>query len=377
MRNKSKILFGVMLLLVVLVVVVFVFIWYHRKPILIGYSSNLTGTSSEIAVEGMYGAMMAVQEVNKSGGIKGREIKLIIKDDGNTEKTALEADKELVSQGVKAIIGHSISGVFGLSFSYINSIGMVMVSPSISSSDFAHQNDYFYTMVPISEYQSERISQALTDYHYKKTGYLYQKENERYSKGFVEDTAKYLKKQNLNPTFMEYYSQKDEDSFQKAANLIVNSEIDSLVISGPAYDVARFAQILYSKHIKLPIFTSTWSMSTELLSIAGPAAEGIFTINSYDSASDTSDYKEFYRKYKELYNEEPTFSSVYSYEGCMLLLKALKESAGFDGVDIKAAIESNSSFVGLQGDVSLDENGDAHRNMYLFEVVNGEFERVD
>lgn len=365
------------LIALLLISLITVLVGCEKKPIFIGYSSNLTGTSSEIAVEGMYGAMMAVNEINEEGGINGREVQLVIKDDGNSDETALKTDKELVEQGVCAIIGHSISGVAGLTIPYINSIEMVMVSPTISSTNFAYQDDFFFSMVPVSTYQSKRISEAILDYNYHKTGYLYQIENERYSKSFVEDVQERLEVQGLSSSFISDYSQADEETYDQAIDLILSSDIDSLVIAGAAYDVARFAQILFSKDVHLPIFTSTWAMSSELLSIAGPAAEGIYSINSYDNSSISEDFKAFYDQYMDLYQEEPTFASVYSYEGTMMLLRALMKSDSFKGSDIKKAMESNSSFEGLQGDVTLDEYGDAHRTMYLFKVVNGKYERVD
>lgn len=55
----------------------------------------------EAGLQGGYirdGAMIAVEEINNKGGINGRPISLIIKDDKNTDKGITVADKELIDE---------------------------------------------------------------------------------------------------------------------------------------------------------------------------------------------------------------------------------------------------------------------------------------
>jgi len=139
----------------------------EKKPIIIGFSGNLTGTSSEIAVDSMYGAQMAVSKINQANGINGHLIEFIIEDDGETVKTAREADKRLVEKGACAIIGHNISGVEEESFKGTNQDHVVMISPTISSPDFFGVNDYFYTMVTESTYETKYISEFMEKQKYK------------------------------------------------------------------------------------------------------------------------------------------------------------------------------------------------------------------
>ncbi len=367
----------VTMIMTLFLIALFLFSGCTKKPIKIGFTGNLTGTSSEIAVQGMYGTMLAVEEINAQGGINGRSIELIVEDDGGSDATAVEADKKLIEAGVSAIIGHMISGVAGKAVPYINEAEMIMISPTISSSQFAYKDDYFYSMVPISEFQSVRIVQALNDYDYKRIGYLYQLENERYSLGFVNDIISGMSVTDITPTFIEGFSLVEESVFNENLDQILTSNVEALVIAGPAYDVARFAQVLYSKNQTLPIFTSTWAMGSDLIEIAGPAADGIFTINSYDSSSATDTFITFENNYMNKYGETPTFASVYAYEGMMMLKNAMEACDKITGPNIKRALTENSSFSGLQGTVTLDEFGDAHREMFLFQVENSRYKRID
>ena len=349
----------------------------EKKPIIIGFSGNLTGTSSEIAIDSMYGAQMAVSKINQANGIKGRPIELIIEDDGETVKTAREADKKLVEKGACAIIGHNISGVEEESFKGTNQDHIVMISPTISSSDFFGLNDYFYTMVTESTYETQYISQFMEKQNYKKIGYLYQLNNETYSRTFVKNTQAPLLKAGFSTAFMEGYAIADKKDFDKTMSLIRNSGIDALVIAGSAYDVAYYAQEMYKYNCMVPIYTSTWAMSEDLISIAGPAAEGIYSINTYDSHSASQSFRDFENDYVQAYGSSPTFAAVYSYEAVMLLAKAIENSDSTSSEDIKKSLDKISVFTGLQEDIKINEFGDAIRQMHLFQVQNQSFVKVD
>lgn len=80
-----------------------------QEPILIGFSANLTGTYSDLGVQGRNGASLALERINEEGGVAGRKLRLLARDDGNTAQQARQADRDLIANGVVAIIGHMTS----------------------------------------------------------------------------------------------------------------------------------------------------------------------------------------------------------------------------------------------------------------------------
>ena len=348
-----------------------------KEPITIGFTANLTGTGSEVAVTGMYGALTAVQLINEQGGIDGREVVLIIEDDNNSVSGARNADQRLIEQGALGIVGHMMSGVASESIDYINKQKVVMVSPTISSSNFSGKDDYFYTLMPISEYQSARISKGIMDKGFTKTGFLYQLENNMFAESMVDDTIVFYEDLDHKVVFKESYSYIHEASFKRVIDKIEAEGVDSLVIAGSAFDVAKYAQMMAIKGLKIPIFTSTWTMSPDLMAVGGPTTEGIYTVNAFDSSNSSQAFETFTKAYEATYGTVPIFSSVYAYEATNLLLEAIKASDSMDGPSIKAAMTGLRELDGLQGDISINEYGDATREVFLFQVKNGEFVKVD
>ena len=80
-----------------------------EAPIKVGFVGPLSGRLSVLGVAGRNGATLAVEETNGMGGVNGRPVELIVRNDEQDEKKALKADKDLLNENVVAIIGHMTS----------------------------------------------------------------------------------------------------------------------------------------------------------------------------------------------------------------------------------------------------------------------------
>lgn len=347
-----------------------------REPIKVGFSGNLTGTGSELGTNAMYGAYLAVEEVNERGGIDGRTIELVVQNDGNDINTAVEADKELIEEGVAGIIGHLLSGNGQLSIPYINENKTIMVSPTISSSAYAGQNDYFYTMMPVSLYQSLALSSALISHERTDIGLLYNEPNKAYAKPLVDNLEQDYLNHSGNVVFKAPLDTSIEADFDRTVELITDSDIDALVIVSPGFDTAKIIQRLSAYEDELPIYLPVWGMTNELLSNAGPLANGIYAINHYDAHNQGSKFTLFKDTYTQKYGSEPAFGAMFSYEATMFLLQGIEAAGSTDSKDIKKALDEIDTFDGLLGDVLIDEYGDAQRDMFLFQVQDETFIKV-
>ena len=82
----------------------------RHKPILVGYSTDLTGTCGEIEVEMRDGAQVAADLIDEQCGINGRPVKLIVIVNKGDPELDSPVDDVFVDQSVVAIIGHVTSG---------------------------------------------------------------------------------------------------------------------------------------------------------------------------------------------------------------------------------------------------------------------------
>ena len=75
------------------------------KPVKIGFAGGLTGRLADLGTGGRDGALLATEDLNAAGGIKGARVELLVRDDKSDVQTALEVDRELLDAGVVAIVG--------------------------------------------------------------------------------------------------------------------------------------------------------------------------------------------------------------------------------------------------------------------------------
>src|SRR5512141_700268 len=81
------------------------------EPIRVGMVSGLTGRHSDLGISSRNGATLAISEINDAGGIAGRRLELVVRDDGQDPEHARRAVSELVHAGVVAMIGHVTSSM--------------------------------------------------------------------------------------------------------------------------------------------------------------------------------------------------------------------------------------------------------------------------
>lgn len=340
------------------------------QPIKIGFVGSITGVNSELSISGMYGVQMAVEEINSKGGIKGRNIELIIKDDKNNPKTALEVDKQLVEENCDVIVGHFTSGVISEVVPYINSQKKLLLSPTISTDVLNDKDDYFIRACPVVDRQSEALFKLLVKDGKKNVLIVYNTENKAYAENFHNDIVKLNNiAKSFNVTSLPFSKKTpllDEKNFEK----IKSANPDAIVIIAASDDTANFCQNLEKRNINAQKYLSTWAMTNDLFSHAGKTIEQAKGVNFIDLNSKEKMYIEFKNKFIKKYGISPDFSAVYSYESIYILKQSMEGAKDFSSDKIKRELLAIKTFRGLQGEISINKYGDCIRKTYIYRIEN-------
>lgn len=87
-----------------------------EDPMVVGAAFSLSGPAADIGAQAEEGALMAVEDINAEGGVLGRCLELILKDDGGDPTKASQVTRELVDQDeVSFIVGPFLSSAIGSS----------------------------------------------------------------------------------------------------------------------------------------------------------------------------------------------------------------------------------------------------------------------
>lgn len=373
---KSKKLFSTLVLLSVTVLCLSSCL--AQKPVLIGFVASLTGSTSELGVNGRNGLLMAVEEVNAAGGVNGKAVEVVIKDDQNNPEVGLAVDRELQEAGISFIVGHMTSNMATLSVPFVNSQDMLMINPTMSATTLFGQDDHVIGVISPNSDQAAVIKESMVkDSVGKRVAVIYESQNLAYTGTVKDGIAQEIAPVGGQIIYEEAFLASNSTNYLDIAKRVLSTQSDSIVILASSFDAAMFCQQFYKLNNQTPIYLAAWSMNNDLLLQGGAAVEGVTITSLIDLESQAPAYMAFRDNYLKKYGAEPTFAAVYTYEATMLLLNTVAETANPNPETVKQAILQKGIYPGLQNEITIDGYGDASRTIYEYVVKNGQFTKAE
>ncbi len=347
-----------------------------QEPIKIGFIGPLTGKFSDIGIGGRDGAILAIEEENKKGGINGRKIVLIVKDDMQDQNIAIKKDKELIEEGVVAIIGHMTSQMSVSVMPFINKKKIVLISPTTSSNSLTGIDDYFLRVIPPNIYECKRLAH----YAYEKMGIrkisvIYDVVNLEYTGGYFDTFKGYFESLGGTIICVRPFKSRDHVRYREIINDIIDYQPDGVLIIANSVDSAMLCQHLRLAGSKAKVILAGWAMTEDFIRHGGDAIEGVIFCHPFFIMSKSPKAQDFMKRFRKRFGYSPNFAAAKGYEAAKIIIKALKKN--LDPSKIKDTIINIKRFEGLDGDFIIDRFGDPKRKLYLITVKNGEFIRVE
>ncbi len=343
-----------------------------RDLILIGFVGELSGRGADLGISGRDGAILAVEQQNLAGGINGREIRLIIRDDQHDPQIAARVDNELIDEGVVAIIGHMTSAMSIVGVKIANERGVLMVSPTANTNELSGMDDNFFrinaSIVELSRqmarnvYESKELCKTFIIYDVNNLAFTsdgmagYCSEYEALG-GQVVGTAEFASGSGVN--------------FTELASKVVAAKPDCLFLLSNAMDTAMVCQQLAKTTFSVQVVTSEWSATNQLLQFGGRAVEELFALSAIDRTCQIPKYLRFIEAFRKRFNREPGFASCLSYDATRIVLDALAQND--DPATLKSTLLKIRTFQGLQSEIRFDDNGDATRKLFPLTIRDGRF----
>ena len=347
-----------------------------ENPIKVGFVGGLTGRLSDLGTAGRNGVILAVEEINSRGGINGRPVELITKNDKQDPEEALRVDRELIDEGAVAIIGHMTSAMSMAVLPFMNKEKVLMISPTTSTNKLTGIDDYFIRVMPPNKSETDHLaSHAFKVMGLKKMAAIYDLSNRGYGEGFLNNFRDEFKGLGGKIIHTETFASGKDADFVKSAGSLLKSDPDGVLVVTGGLDAAMISQRIRMTGSKIPIISCGWAMTADLIHDGGPAVEGVIFSQLLNRESRQKAYLEFRKKFEERFGEAPNFAAAHGYEAALALFKALSKNA--DPQELKAAILQQGIFEGVQGDFKVDKYGDPQRKRFLIIVKNGKFQTAE
>jgi len=344
----------------------------ERKPIRVGYIGGLTGRHYDLGISGRNGAIMAVDRINEEGGINGRKIKLIVRDDKQESETAKRAVRELIDEGVVAIIGHMTSSMSKETLPIVNKNNIVMISPTTSSSYFEKKDDNFFMLYPSTSKGAKLFSKYIyNEMGLRRVAVIYDISNRTYSESWYENFRSEFQKRSGKIVTARTFTSGEERSLFEIARELIDKKPEGILIIANALDTALICQQVRKINKKIALMTSEWAFTSDVLKQGGSAVEGVVFIEKINLESEDPRYKDFTNEYEKMFGRIPDFAASKAYEAVQVLAQALKVTVDRD--KIKEVILRKHVFEGPQGEFLIDRYGDAELDHFIVTVINNRF----
>ncbi|MHC1685448.1 MAG: ABC transporter substrate-binding protein [Clostridiaceae bacterium] len=350
-----------------------VFFNTKKESIIIGFSAQLTGKQAELGVQQRNGVQLAVENINASGGINNRQIKLMVKDDFGIPDKAKEAAEILIKEGVVAIIGHATSRQTLEAVKVANENKVVMISPTSSTPLLSGIEDYFFRVYPANDQSCQALAEYMrNEENIGKVSIVFDSDNEAYSKPYSSMLSEKFQGLGGEVAAEISFSSSTQSDFNDLAIKLRSTNAAGVVIIASDVDTAVIAQKIRNIGWEVPLFTSDWAQTESLISNGGRAVEGMKLEQSYIFNNESREFIEFKEQYRKRFGIEPSFGAAFSYEATLVLAEALKRTGG-KAEKLNEKLKEIKDFQGVINEFSLDINGDAKRPSYIGGISNGKF----
>lgn len=323
-------------------------------PIKIGALFAITGPASFIGEPERNTAQMVVDEINKAGGIKGRQVQLVVYDTQGDATKAVQAATRLIRQDhVSAIIGPSITGdtmaiiplVEKSAVPLISCAAGIKITEPVKSWVFKTAQNDSLAVAKIFEHLAKR----------KISRVVILTVSDSFGSSGREQLKLNASKYGIQIISDDTYGPKDTDMTPQLTK-IRNSQAQALICWGTNPGPAIVARNAKQLGMKLPVYMSHGVSSKKFIELAGDAAEGIMLPSGRVLVADllpNSDRQKksllsFIKDYQNHFKKEGDHFGGHAWDATMLVKTAI-ERGGDKPSAIRSQLEKIRNFPGIGG----------------------------
>jgi branched-chain amino acid transport system substrate-binding protein len=339
-------------------------------PIKIGMVAPLTGPGAESGRYQTQGAKLAVDEINKAGGVLGRPLDLVVEDDQTTNPGIVLAFSKLAGNAeFVAFLGSIRSTQVHAMAPDVLKLGKPTM---IGGTDpvLTHMgNPWLFRFRP-NDFYSARV---IADYGAKALGkrkWAIVHSTDAFGTSGMKYLVESLKGLGIEPVLIQGYPNNSQD-FTAVALAVKQSGADVMGTYMPfETDQGIFAKQLRQLGVALTWVGSPTTVTNTALKLAGPALYGSYAVADYNRESSEA-AKAFSTKYEAAYKIAPDNFGSWTYDAVHVLAHAITDAKSLEPEKLRQAILSVKGYAGAEGIYNFDKNGDGLHGYNIVKNNNG------
>lgn len=342
----------------------------------VGFNFELSGSTSSYGNAEKNGAQLAIDEINAAGGVDGKQLEVVSKDNKSETSEASTVSTSLVSENVNFVVGPATSGAAAAAIPALESAGIPMITPSATQDNLVYNSsgdvysDFFRTTF-VDSYQGELLASYSTDKLQAKKVVLYYDNSSDYAKG-IADSFKDAYDGEIVKTLT--FASGDTD-FQAALTSLNGLDYDAIVMPGYYTETGLIVKQARDLGINVPILGPDGFDSPQFVETAtASAATNVYYLTAF-STEGSDKAKTFHDAYVAKYGEEPSMFAALAYDSVYMGAKAAEGAK--TSVDISENFEKLTDYEGVTGTMSVNKDHNVEKSAYIVSLTNGETASVE
>lgn len=316
----------------------------------IGVVAPLTGTNKLVGEYTKNGVEMAVDEINSSGGVLGKQIEIVYGDEVDSLQNSVNATTMLLSDdSIVGIVGTMYSQYSIAVMPEVEAAGVPYFASGSSSGIPNENNPYTWQVRPVDTFQGITMADfAVNTLDMKNPAIMYSTQSTFAS--LSEQTQKALQDEGLEITDANLFGfPEEETNYAPYFAQILAGDYDGIIALSnqmPAALIMQQAEIAGVDPEKIPCLGSTSYCSNVAITNGGSSSNGWYSIADWIPGGFTEAGAEFEDRYQEKYNSQSDLPSVEYYDAVYLIKEACEKSGSTDREAINEALKEIKNYPG-------------------------------
>lgn len=352
----------------------------NAETIKIGLNLELSGAVAAYGNQEKDGIELAVEEINQKGGINGKKVELVIKDNkSDTAESAAVAANLTTKEEVVAIIGPATSGASKAEIPNITKSKVPAITPSGTDDTITVLNDRIQEFMFRACFQDSFQGVILANYATQNLGakkaVIIGDVSSDYAKGL---TSSFKNTFEGDIVADEKFNQKDKD-YKAILTKIKDKDFDFIYLPGYYEEAGLIIKQAREMGIEQPILGADGFSDEKLIGIAGKENMNkiYYTAHFSENAPSSERVEHFIQAFKKKYKKTPSSFNALAYDSMYMIAESMEKAGEIDSEKLAKELAELKDFDGVTGKMSMDKNHNPKKPAVVIGVKDGKEASAD
>src|SRR5581483_10971515 len=337
----------------------------------VGLYGAMSGSEASFGQATKVGVLLAADEINASGGILGRKIRIVTEDDqGQAEQATSAVTKLITRDNVVAVIGENSSNQSIAAAPVCQANHVPMISPSSTNPRVTKIGDSIFRVCFTDPYQGKALAVfARQNLNLTSAAILRDNKND-YSVGLAEVIREQFTKMGGRIVAEQSYSGGDTE-FRPQLTAIKTAAPQVLFVPGFYTDAGQIAIQARDLGITIPLVGGDGWDSPTVIAIGGKSVDGCYFSDHYFVGEQRPAVQRFVSEVRKRTGQDPAANSALGYDALYILANAIKTAGSLDKQKIRDAIAATKDYAGVSGTITMGPERDPIKPVAMIKIESG------